>query len=1026
MAGPLFTYGAVALLRAPLHRWDDIVVDPYSYADDEPFPVDALREFLVRPRDPLLDEAIGISSPDLMRSLRRAVEGPRMKPGEVRRAALSLTRYQLRAAGRSTPFALMAGVGRVAFGHSTDTTFGDQHTRIVRPDQRWLIDVVRKLERRTHICARLRVQANNLATFHGDRLVLLPTDADDGALLVERSLRATSAVRLAMQVAAKPTPFKEVLAALEASFPSVPKETTARLLEQLVKLDLLVTELRPPADHPDPLGHVLAIAPEAREWNAVPAMLSAPRRPLRATTASARSDLRSSSRTPLPVTTNVLLDVQGTVNNAVAGELAAAAEVLWRIAPRHSRAAPLADYHDRFVERYGYHRTVSLTELLDPERGIGAPAGYRMPPSELADTSRTVADPGREALLAEAALSALRAGEELVLNDVYVAGLAGSPEEQLAVQPPRGLDIFAELLARDAKAVDGGDFELVLSPWPGGHTPGAAFGRFADFLGGSEFMTEVVAQPRADALPAHFSYSPRLARLRNVAGTHPRWMPHRVIVGAMNGDRPGDIPLDDLCVSADEARLRLYSRSRNAEVDIHIHSMLNPEHLAPNIARFLQEISISGQQPWRPWSWGSLASLPALPRVKYGRVVLAPATWRCVDPQLRDRSLPWADWQKALDRWRAKWSVPDLVKFGDHDQQLRLDLGRRWHRYLLRAEIDAASVDKSITLTEDRARQMQAVWGNTAGWSGSGTLGAEIVVSLKTNPSRQPRSFIYTDLYKVTAPGRLHLPGGSWLYIKLYSNRQQDLLSRHFEKFISSLPAGMKHWFFMRYRDPEPHLRIRFHGEPSLLHGPILSQLHTWAAELIDSGIARRLEMASYEPEYERYGGQDLMPLVHTIFNADSDHAIAVLSRTQQALWRSAVTNSYGIVHDIFSRTPVDPIEWLLRTITKDEERHAIFRSQRNGIMKEIGIHMSAGAEHALPTRNELAETLSQYGERLYAAIGPRVTGTWDQLDGITHSVLHMHHNRLVGINRESELNVLAACRGIAQTHQGNRQSVIR
>ncbi|MEK8106376.1 thiopeptide-type bacteriocin biosynthesis protein [Micromonospora sp. M12] len=65
------------------------------------------------------------------------------------------------------------------------------------------------------------------------------------------------------------------------------------------------------------------------------------------------------------------------------------------------------------------------------------------------------------------------------------------------------------------------------------------------------------------------------------------------------------------------------------------------------------------------------------------------------------------------------------------------------------------------------------------------------------------------------ATGR-HLPGGEWLYALVYcSGERQDELLRA----VPALAAGLDvdRWFFLRYGDPDPHLRLRFHGAPAVL-----------------------------------------------------------------------------------------------------------------------------------------------------------------------------------------------------------------
>ncbi|MBP2472484.1 hypothetical protein JOF53_001356 [Crossiella equi] len=44
-------------------------------------------------------------------------------------------------------------------------------------------------------------------------------------------------------------------------------------------------------------------------------------------------------------------------------------------------------------------------------------------------------------------------------------------------------------------------------------------------------------------------------------------------------------------------------------------------------------------------------------------------------------------------------------------------------------------------------------------------------------------------------------------------------------------------------------------------------------------------------------------------------------------------------------------------------------------------------------------------------------------VDGVLSSLLHMHHNRVIGIDPDSERSVLAACRGLARVREGRRRA---
>ncbi|HEY6172975.1 MAG TPA: thiopeptide-type bacteriocin biosynthesis protein [Kofleriaceae bacterium] len=74
-------------------------------------------------------------------------------------------------------------------------------------------------------------------------------------------------------------------------------------------------------------------------------------------------------------------------------------------------------------------------------------------------------------------------------------------------------------------------------------------------------------------------------------------------------------------------------------------------------------------------------------------------------------------------------------------------------------------------------------------------------------------------------------------------------------------------WFFLRYDDLGFHLRLRFR-DPG-----IRAELEARADR---STRTSRIEFATYEPEFERYGGEAAMPVVEKMFHRDSEAALAI------------------------------------------------------------------------------------------------------------------------------------------------------
>src|SRR5262249_22589613 len=100
-------------------------------------------------------------------------------------------------------------------------------------------------------------------------------------------------------------------------------------------------------------------------------------------------------------------------------------------------------------------------------------------------------------------------------------------------------------------------------------------------------------------------------------------------------------------------------------------------------------------------------------------------------------------------------------------------------------------------------------------------------------------------------------PGSEWLYAKLYTGTAtaDRVLSEVVRPVVgAALQSGAADgWFFLRYGDPDWHLRLRFHGAPERLHAEVLPALQAAVAPLLDDGRLWRAQLDTYEREVERY-----------------------------------------------------------------------------------------------------------------------------------------------------------------------------
>ena len=76
--------------------------------------------------------------------------------------------------------------------------------------------------------------------------------------------------------------------------------------------------------------------------------------------------------------------------------------------------------------------------------------------------------------------------------------------------------------------------------------------------------------------------------------------------------------------------------------------------------------------------------------------------------------------------------------------------------------------------------------------------------------------------------------------------------------------------FFARYSEPDYQLRFRVLGRSAWVAGPVKRRIDEGLARTREDGLVGDVEFASYEREWDRYGGAVGMPLAEQVFFQDS------------------------------------------------------------------------------------------------------------------------------------------------------------
>lgn len=889
-----------------------------------------LRDLL---RAEAVREAVALASPDLAARLDLWLDGL-LEAEAATRVERALLRYLLRMSRRATPFGLFAGVSTGTWGEASRLSVSPwlASRKAVRLDWGVMERLVDRLAQDPEVRASLSFRPNSSLHACGGWHRYLERKDRSGQ---ERSYHleaaeATPHLDFVLKAAADGISLEDLAARL-ASFAKVKVEVAKAYLDRLVETQVLCGDLQPALTSVDPLSHMAGKLKGSSFVHAGSegiAALESELNALRASPVGAHPGgygplLPSLARLGIPADSRDVIQVDLfrpapdlALSPAVQRALEQGAETLRRLTPPPKEGA-LDRFRKAFQERYE-SRWVPLLEVLDEESGIGfegAPAAEGTLLEDLpiqGPLSSPEVTPRDQYLLSQVARWCTAPVWEL--TDADVAALS-NPDPQPF---PASFAALTTLSAASVAALDRGAFTFWMEHYSG---PSAArwLGRFASGDPAIEaslrrhLHREEAARP--EAVFAEVVHVPE-GRTGNVLA-RPALRDHEIPFLSASGASPDRvIQPADLLVTVRGDRVHLVSARTGLEVVPRLASAHNFMR-GPAVYRFLAHLQ---DQDGRPggWSWGVLSGQPYLPRLVHGRHVIAKAQWRIEAAELKQALRDTADGAVgAFQLLRARRGLPRHVVLADADNQLPIDLDQALWVETLHQLVTSRP---AFVLTESYPAQDEALV-----TSPEGRFAHELVIPFEaaTTPRVDPR-----PLPPVVETGepRAYPPGSSWLYLKLYCGAASaDRLLVELEPLLRvTRKQGLwDRWHFVRYRDPAPHLRIRFHGLPFRLLAEMLPLLRKHLEGYLAQGLLWKWQVDTFEPELERYGGAEGFQLAEAWFSDDSEHVLHQLMTglDQEKRWRAGLRDTDAI--------------WAALGLSI-LERKRLARAARDGFRKEL------------------------------------------------------------------------------------------
>jgi thiopeptide-type bacteriocin biosynthesis protein len=965
-ASGFFVFRTPLLPFEEIESWSAGLAAPPAAGDPERLgPALAADRALLRARlEALVEraevrEAVFVASPSLDDALEIWRREPESKKGQ--RAERALVRYVLRMASRATPFGLFSGCSTAALetavppaaaaapgaglaaaaadpgaGVRTRLVLGPRagYLRHTRLDMDYLAALCEELERDPGVRRELRYRPNSSLYRAAGRLRYAEARLEDKVRshhLV--AVEASDYLEATLERARGGARADELAAALvttDAAHPEheISQEDAEAFLGELVDSQVLVSDLSPPITGPEAIHDLVERLAGLEAGQEAARRLAAARDVLAELDAGGpgappqryRAIAADLEALPTPVEMARLFQVDmvkppaaANLGPAVLDEIVRGIDLLRRLSGG-ARHESLERFRKDFQERYGEQREVPLVEALDEEIGIGfersSEVGAEASPllHGLA-LSPPAAEPSfpwgaRQAVLL-AKLHEAQAGGlariELTAEDVDRMAPAGAGEPH---RLPDAFQVLATIAAASEEALDNGEFQLLLA---GASGPSGArlLGRFchADEQLWRQTERHLRAEEalRPDAVFAEIVHLPQ-GRIGNIL-SRPVLRGYEIpFLGRSGAPEERQIPVTDLLVSLRGNQIVLRSRRLGREVIPRLTSAHNFAMRSLGIYRFLCSLQSQESVGGVGFGWDPLDRAPFVPRLTHGRLVLARAAWWMTGDEIKALAKTvGAARYSAAQQWRERRRLPRLVALVDGDNELLVDLD------------NSLAIDAFLDVVEERDRALlHELFPGPDELIARGPEGRfvhELVVPFHRLP---PAAVEAAAAAAAGADGmavrRSFPPGSEWLFAKLYTGTAtadrvlRDVVAPLVREALAAGHADS--WFFIRYGDPEWHVRVRFHGDPAALTGRVLPALHAGVAPLLDDGRLWKLQLDTYEREIERYGGPLGIGLVERLFQADSEAVLEILDMLEgdegaDVRWRLAFYGVDALLNDL-------------------------------------------------------------------------------------------------------------------------------
>ena len=850
---------------------------PFSDDISEKF----LRSFL---DNPTFAEAVYLASPVLFREAILWKENKITDPKKLQKIPLSLAKYYTRMCSRCTPFGLFAGCGVVEWGDETNILLSSKTQRNTRLDMHYTGALAQRLAEIPAVKMSLKYYPNSSIYQISEDIRYVEYKYVEGRRTHQISaITYSDYIQMVLDLCKSGAKINDLIPHLIDD--EISEDEAIAFIEELIATQLLVNELEPAITGDEFTQQVRkTLSPQgnlAEILDKIEQLLTKIDQNTFNDVSAYQEVIETLNAFEVPFeegklfqTDLVKLFQENKLDKGFQDIILEVYNLSKNLAEKPGNPK-LKDFKTRFFDRYET-KEVPILFALDTETGIGYGDAGKSNNTPIADglnlpveenlTVKFQQNPFQQYLY--------KLWLESFKDDAYQVDLQENDLKQYLKENPK-IAPSSSIMFR----LTGDENLPIYLEGISGSSAANLLGRFAhadkNVLTIVKEITDKEQANNPDVIFAEIVHLPE-NRIGNIL-LHPPFREYEIPYLAKSSlDEKHQINLSDLTVSVDLQQDRIFLRSKRLKKEI-IPRLSNAHNYSQNslpLYNFLCDIQNQNIQQNFNLGWKNIAPNTIFsPRLTYKNVVLELASWSFKKEDFKALIETKSENLIAVfSQFSTKWNLPKLFVLADFDNELLVNSD---NILSLKIFIDVIKNRDKIELKEfffdAKNSPIKNSYGDgftnqfIASWINENDKILSVITSSK---SQIQRNFSF---------------GSEWIYFKFYTGAKGGdlILTQAIKPLVSELLEGdlIDDWFFIRYADPEKHLRFRVRLRELSELGKVVGMIKKAIQPLENEEIIWKIQADTYQREIERYGAE-VMALTETLFCEDSMAVVAMLDKT--------------------------------------------------------------------------------------------------------------------------------------------------